>query len=89
MCTIDGGARTVDYPVKSFSGTKSIVISTASWSGGRQSFLGWSYVALAVFCMLCAVAGTARHLWKPRCVGPPFPPSPHITMRRQVNSACD
>ena len=57
----------LDYPVKSFSGTKSIVISTVSWVGGKNPFLGWAYVAAAALFVLLGLAGTVRHLVKPRC----------------------
>ena len=59
----------VDYPVKQFSGTKSIVISTVSWIGGKQPFLGWAYIAAAILCVVLALAGLIRHLIKPRKLG--------------------
>jgi len=59
----------MNYPVKQFSGTKSIVISTVSWIGGKQPFLGWAYIAAAILCVLLAVAGLIRHLLKPRKLG--------------------
>lgn len=49
-----------------YSGTKSIVISTVSWIGGKNPFLGWAYIAAAGVFVLLAIAGTARHLLKPR-----------------------
>lgn len=59
----------MNYPVKQFGGTKSIVISTVSWVGGKQPFLGWAYVGAAVLCVVLAVAGLVRHLVKPRKLG--------------------
>jgi flagellar biosynthesis/type III secretory pathway M-ring protein FliF/YscJ len=59
----------MNYPVKEFSGTKSIVISTVSWIGGKQPFLGWAYVAAAILCVFLALAGLIRHLVKPRKLG--------------------
>jgi hypothetical protein len=56
-----------DFPVKSYKGTKSIVISTVSWVGGKNPFLGWAYVAAAALFVLLAILGTIRHLLKPRC----------------------
>ena len=58
-----------DYPVKQFSGTKSIVISTVSWIGGKQPFLGWAYIAAAILCVFLAAIGLVRHLVKPRKLG--------------------
>ena len=59
----------MNYPVKQFGGTKSIVMSTVSWVGWTQRFLGWAYVAAAILCVLLAVAGLVRHLIKPRKLG--------------------
>ncbi|KAK8858787.1 hypothetical protein IAR55_003017 [Kwoniella newhampshirensis] len=59
----------MNYPVKQFSGTKSIVISTVSWIGGKQPFLGWAYIAAAILCVVLALAGLIRHLVKPRKLG--------------------
>lgn len=59
----------MNYPVKQFSGTKSVVISTVAWIGGKQPFLGWAYVAAAILCVVLALAGLIRHLIKPRKLG--------------------
>ncbi|KAI0646784.1 transcription regulator [Trametes meyenii] len=59
----------LNYPVRSFSGTKSIVISTVSWMGGKNPFLGWAYVAAASLLVLLGILGTIRHLVKPRKLG--------------------
>lgn len=59
----------VDYPVKQFDGTKSVVISTVSWIGGKQPFLGWAYIGGAILCVVLALAGLVRHLIKPRKLG--------------------
>ncbi|KAH9477738.1 Meiotically up-regulated gene 89 protein [Psilocybe cubensis] len=59
----------LNFPVLSYKGTKSIVISTVSWSGGKGNFLGWSYIAAAVVYLLLAVFGAARQLIKPRRIG--------------------
>lgn len=59
----------IDYPVRQFSGTKSVVFSTVSWMGGKNPFLGWAYVATAILFVVLAVAGTAKHLLQPRRMG--------------------
>lgn len=59
----------IDYPVRQFGGTKSIVISTVSWMGGKQPFLGWAYVATAIFILVLAIVGVAYYLLKPRRMG--------------------
>lgn len=55
-----------DYPVQGYKGTKSLVISTVSWIGGKNPFLGWAYVAASAVFVFLALAGTIRHLVKPR-----------------------
>ncbi|KAH9857801.1 cell cycle control protein [Lenzites betulinus] len=62
-------AVNLNFPVRSFSGTKSIVISTVSWMGGKNPFLGWAYVAAASLLVLLGILGTIRHLVKPRKLG--------------------
>lgn len=64
-----GELTNLDYPVKQFSGTKSIVISTVSWIGGKQPFLGWAYIGAAILCIVLAIGGLIRHLIKPRKLG--------------------
>ncbi|KIP10340.1 hypothetical protein PHLGIDRAFT_125682 [Phlebiopsis gigantea 11061_1 CR5-6] len=59
----------LNYPVQSYHGTKSVVISTVSWIGGKNPFLGWAYVATAALFVFLAIAGTIRHMLKPRKLG--------------------
>ncbi|KAG8694843.1 hypothetical protein FRC08_008229 [Ceratobasidium sp. 394] len=59
----------LNFPVSQFGGTKAIVISTVSWIGGKNPFLGWAYIAVAGLFVLLGVAGTARHLLRPRKLG--------------------
>ncbi|KXN90463.1 hypothetical protein AN958_04135 [Leucoagaricus sp. SymC.cos] len=56
----------LNFPVLPYKGTKSFVISTVSWIGGKNPFLGWAYVASAALFILLAILGTARHFIKPR-----------------------
>lgn len=68
FCLVSSILPFLDFPVLPYKGTKSIVISTVSWIGGKNPFLGWAYVATAALFVLLAIAGTARHLLKPRFV---------------------
>ncbi|KAG0242826.1 LEM3/CDC50 family protein [Mortierella sp. GBAus27b] len=67
------GTYTIDidmnYNVTSYGGTKSIVISTVSFMGGRNPFLGIAYVVVGVLCVVLGLLFTARHLYKPRRLG--------------------
>lgn len=58
-----------NYPVDMFHGTKSIVISTVTWVGGRSVFLGAAFIATAALCVLLGLIFTARHLIRPRKLG--------------------
>ena len=62
------GEWSTDYPVRPYKGTKSIVVSTVSWIGGKNPFLGWAYVAAAALLVLLGILGTIRHVVKPRFV---------------------
>lgn len=59
-----------DFPVTKYGGTKSIVISTISWIGGKNPFMGWAYVATACLFVALGLAGTIRHLMSPRYAVP-------------------
>ncbi|TFK99026.1 transcription regulator [Pterulicium gracile] len=59
----------MNFPVLPYKGTKSIVISTVSWIGGKNPFLGWAYVGASALFMLLAILGTIRHVVKPRRLG--------------------
>ncbi|KAF9111208.1 hypothetical protein BGX27_005238 [Mortierella sp. AM989] len=67
------GTYTIDvdmnYNVTSFGGTKSLVISTVSFMGGRNPFLGIAYIVVGVLCVVLGLLFTARHLYKPRRLG--------------------
>ncbi|KAG1836659.1 ligand-effect modulator 3 family [Suillus subalutaceus] len=59
----------MNYPVQGYKGTKSLIISTVSWIGGKNPFLGWAYVAASAVFVFLALAGTIRHVLKPRRLG--------------------
>ena len=59
-----------DFPVLEYDGTKSIVISSAAWLGGKNPFLGWAYVAAAGLLLLLGVVVAIVNCIKPRFVPP-------------------
>ncbi|MCJ1373346.1 hypothetical protein MMC20_004574 [Loxospora ochrophaea] len=59
----------LNFPVTEYGGTKSILISTRSVTGGRNPFLGIAFVVVAGLCVLLGAAFTGAHLIKPRKLG--------------------
>ena len=48
------------FPVSVFSGKKSLVLSTMSWMGGKNDFLGIAYIVVGFACLGIAGAFFAR-----------------------------
>lgn len=59
----------LNYPVSSFGGTKSLVITTNSIFGGRNMSLGIIFFIVAVVSLVCAVGFFLQYLIKPRRIG--------------------
>jgi len=57
------------YPTGQFSGNKYVVLSTVSWMGGKNPFLGYAYIVVGGLCFVLAVGFGLRHLIKPRKLG--------------------
>ncbi|KAL2424303.1 Phospholipid-transporting ATPase accessory subunit mug89 [Exophiala dermatitidis] len=57
------------FPVQLYDGTKSILISTRTVVGGKNSFLGIAYVVVGGLCIVLGVLFTVAHLIKPRKLG--------------------
>jgi len=57
------------YNVTSFSGTKGIVLSTTSWLGGKNPFLGIAYMVVGSLCLALGIGFLIRHMIKPRKLG--------------------
>jgi len=70
---IQEGAYTVEiennYPVDDFDGEKYVVLTTISWMGGKNPFLGYAYIVVGAICILLAIAFALRHAIKPRKLG--------------------
>jgi hypothetical protein len=55
------------FNVTEYGGTKSIMISTRTVMGGKNSFMGIAYVVVGGVCVLIGVLFTAANLIRPRC----------------------
>jgi len=70
---IQPGSYQVDirnnYPVSSFKGRKYVVISTTTWIGGKNPFLGWAYIVVGIFCFLQGTCFAIKHKISPRKLG--------------------
>lgn len=44
-----------NYDVSSFGGSKQVVLSTMSWIGGKNHFLGAVYIGVGALCLFLAV----------------------------------
>ncbi|KAJ3679271.1 hypothetical protein LUZ60_017282 [Juncus effusus] len=60
-----------NYNTYSFSGKKKLVLSTASWLGGKNDFLGLAYLTVGGLCFFLAMFFTLLYLIKPRKLGDP------------------
>ena len=60
---------TNNFPVTAFDGTKRLVLSTTTWIGGKNAFLGWSFIAVAIICILLAVGFGLKQVISPRVLG--------------------
>jgi len=58
-----------NYPVSSFDGKKFVVLSTTSWIGGKNPFLGWAYIVVGIICFLQGVIFGLKHAISPRKLG--------------------
>lgn len=58
-----------NYPVSEFDGRKYVVLSTTTWIGGKNPFLGWAYIVVGIICFLQGVVFGIKHKLSPRKLG--------------------
>jgi len=54
------------FPVAPFGGTKSVFVANTTWFGGRNVFLGVTYVVVGLLCLAGGTAFLTYHLARPR-----------------------
>ncbi|XP_020575741.1 ALA-interacting subunit 1-like isoform X2 [Phalaenopsis equestris] len=60
-----------NYNTYSFGGKKKLVLSTSTWLGGKNNFLGIAYLSVGGLCFFLATAFSVVHLVQPRELGDP------------------
>ncbi|CAK9169801.1 unnamed protein product [Ilex paraguariensis] len=60
-----------NYNTYSFGGNKNLVLSTTSWIGGKNDFLGKAYIAVGGFCLFIVIGFILMYVIKPRPLGDP------------------
>ncbi|KAI9086904.1 hypothetical protein K1719_031065 [Acacia pycnantha] len=60
-----------NYNTYSFKGKKKLVLSTTSWLGGKNDFLGIAYLTVGGLCFFLALSFTVVYFIKPRQLGDP------------------
>ncbi|KAL7610211.1 hypothetical protein Lser_V15G12105 [Lactuca serriola] len=60
-----------NYNTYSFGGQKKLVLSTTSWIGGKNDFLGIAYLTVGGICLFMALNFILLYVFKPRPLGDP------------------
>ncbi|KAL9266658.1 ALA-interacting subunit 3-like protein [Drosera capensis] len=60
-----------NYNTYSFGGKKKLVLSTTSWIGGKNEFLGVAYLTVGGLCLFLAICFILVYVIKPRPLGDP------------------
>jgi len=58
-----------NYPVEQFSGKKYVILSTTTWLGGKNPFLGYAYIVVGCICFAQGVIFGVKHAISPRKLG--------------------
>ncbi|XP_065072161.1 cell cycle control protein 50A-like [Rhopilema esculentum] len=53
---------TYNYPVSAFKGEKRVILSTSTWIGGKNPFLGIAYIVVGCICIICGAVFLFVHL---------------------------
>ncbi|KNC84219.1 hypothetical protein SARC_03551 [Sphaeroforma arctica JP610] len=71
--TLPAGTYTFDitynYPVTKFNGKKMMVLSTSSWIGGNNNFMGIAYMVVGTLSLVTGIILLVRHMVSPRQLG--------------------
>jgi len=60
-----------NFPVHSFDGEKAFYLTTTTWIGGKNEFLGWAYLCVGFLCICLALAFLIKSTLDPRAMGDP------------------
>ncbi|KAL1298205.1 hypothetical protein HN51_042598 [Arachis hypogaea] len=60
-----------NYNTYEFGGNKRLILSTATWIGGKNPFLGMAYLFVGGVSLLCAIVFILLYVIKPRPLGDP------------------
>jgi len=58
-----------NFPTETFDGEKYVVLSTTSWLGGKNLFLGYAYIAVGIVSLFLALVFFIKHKYSPRPLG--------------------
>ncbi|CAI9090891.1 OLC1v1025768C1 [Oldenlandia corymbosa var. corymbosa] len=72
-----------NYNAYAFGGKKKLVLSTTTWIGGKNSFLGLGYITVGGLCLFFAAAFIVMYLIKPR----PFADPSYLSWNRFPNGS--
>ncbi|KAL1921974.1 uncharacterized protein VTP21DRAFT_10616 [Calcarisporiella thermophila] len=61
----------MNFDMSSYGGSKAIILSTITFLGGRNPYLGIAYMVVGALCVLIALIFTVWHCVRPRKLGDP------------------